>query len=91
MSIDLSKLSPAPWWADNRGRSIDEFHHVVIDRDGKILFDTLNSDAAKKGVSRWDEQGRIDLEFVALARNAFAGDPEAKAWWEANRVKWVKS
>ncbi len=28
-----------------------------------------------------------DLEFVALARNAFAGDPEALVWWEENRVK----
>lgn len=25
-------------------------------------------------------------EFIALARNAFAGDPEALAWWEANRA-----
>lgn len=26
-----------------------------------------------------------DTQFCALARNAFAGDPEALAWWEANR------
>lgn len=28
-----------------------------------------------------------DAEFIALARNAFAGDPEALAWWEANRKR----
>ncbi len=29
----------------------------------------------------------VNAEFIVLARNAFAGDPEALAWWEANRVK----
>ena len=28
-----------------------------------------------------------DSAFCALARNAFDGDPEALAWWEANRKK----
>lgn len=28
-----------------------------------------------------------DLKFWLLARNAFDGDPEALAWWEANRQK----
>lgn len=27
------------------------------------------------------------LRFAALARNAFDGDPEALAWWEANRKR----
>ena len=34
-----------------------------------------------------EEDNLTDLQFAALARNAFAGDPEALAWWEANRVK----
>jgi len=34
-----------------------------------------------------DESAEVSAQFAAMARNAFAGDPEALEWWEANRVK----
>ena len=36
---------------------------------------------------RHSEMNRYDWSFYETARQAFAGDPEALAWWEANRVK----
>lgn len=93
--MDLSKLSPAPWECENHSECSERsVHAFVTDANGKTLFDTLNSDVAvihtehdEYGAHYSDEQGRVDLGFAALARNAFAGDPEALAWWEANRVK----
>ncbi len=34
-----------------------------------------------------DDIGKTAVEFAVLARQAFAGDPESLAWWEANRRK----
>ncbi len=70
--MDLSKLSPAPW--TGRG-SEGGVYGVVSDADGKQIMSAL-----------WPNPV-VHAEFAALARNAFAGDPEALAWWEANRVK----
>jgi hypothetical protein len=39
----------------------------------------------EEGVS--EEAAQTNLAFAAIARNAFDGDPEALAWWEAHRVK----
>ncbi len=61
MSIDLSKLTPAPWEAN-----------------GYMLY---------KPGGRSTDREEADTEFIALARNAFAGNQEALAWWEENRVK----
>ncbi len=68
MGIDLSKLSPAPWF--------------VNPRTGDLCHGDPNDDRDNYPIDDPDAD-----EFVALARNAFAGDPEALAWWEANRVK----
>ena len=34
-----------------------------------------------------NDEGEAACAFAALARNAFDGDPEALAWWEANRKR----
>jgi hypothetical protein len=64
MSLDLSKLTPAPWTYYPGGVYGPEPDEVDV---------------------ACCAQGNTDAEFIALARNAFDGDPEALAWWEANR------
>jgi hypothetical protein len=73
--MDLTRLTPAPCEADDT--------HLVSGRgvwpDGRAR--TLRETA---GFAKFNQAA--DAEFAALAWNAFAGDPEALAWWEANRV-----
>lgn len=76
MSIDISKLTPAPWGVGKQGVSVYGPDHCAV-------VDTCNRPIADDDDVSGEE---CDLEFIALARNAFAGDPEALAWWEANRV-----
>lgn len=45
-----------------------------------------------RGLRYYPKRGGVSpvnnfAEFAALARNAFDGDPEALAWWEANRKR----
>jgi hypothetical protein len=74
MGIDLSKLSAAPWVA--HANDLIGGWAVYPPGEhlglGRSVADFVSKDAA---------------EFIALARNAFAGDHEALVWWEANRVK----
>lgn len=51
-------------------------YYKLLDADGKSIMDTLNSEVAcihddDDGDSGglWDEQGRVDMEFVAIAAN----------------------
>ena len=78
MALDLSKLTPAPWEADGYGGTEDSWDigHPCLDKQGREDF-----------LYRGHEMTKADAEFCALARNAFAGDPEALAWWEENRVE----
>ena len=41
----------------------------------------------RQGTRHQQISKEADAEFIALARNAFDGDPEALAWWEANRKR----
>jgi hypothetical protein len=72
MSIDVSKLPAAPW-------------QYIPGDDGGIVGNIngypvlLAEDDTPSGVA--------SLQFVALARNAFAGDLEALKWWEAHRTQ----
>ena len=77
MSLDLSKLTPAPW----KGKP-GTFDVHEIGEDGCTVCKCWSS-----SFSPPPENARANREFIALARNAFAGDPSALAWWEANRVK----
>ena len=69
--LDLSKLTPAPWEVvtDASGG-----HYIPHHDHFPMLLPECEVDADLAA-----------LEFAALARNAFDGDPEALAWWEANR------
>lgn len=71
--MDLSKLTPAPWHAEPV--------------DG--IWDVTNGPAndARERYSVLEDMTQNNAEFIALARNAFDGDPEALAWWEENRRK----
>ena len=70
MSIDLDKLTPAPWTPCRHMQSASSNAFSLLAPDGKSFCNS-----------------KTDMEFAALARRAFDGDPEALAWWEANRKK----
>lgn len=75
MPIDLTKLTAAPWEVHDGGPN-----HSICAVTGENTCGPL--------FERWDGSGdTTDAEFTCLARNAFAGDLEALAWWEANRSK----
>ncbi|AMV24635.1 hypothetical protein VT84_09580 [Gemmata sp. SH-PL17] len=71
----IAKHNPAPWERETvQNRSEQTAYEVVKDANGKILFDTLNSDVAEihtehdeDGAIRWDETGRINLALAAVA------------------------
>lgn len=69
--MDLSKLTPAPWEV----RKDDDSGTLFIPRPNG--FPMLLE----------EQDDPVPLEFAALARNAFDGDPDALAWWEANRKR----
>lgn len=75
-SMRLSN-SPGPWTVDCRKTEspIDGhkeiFYFVILDANGRVIMDTLNSEVAciedefdEYGSRAWDEQGRIDCELV---------------------------
>ena len=75
--MSLSKLTDAPWEVDDtwlvHGRG-----EPWPDGKKRTLRET-------PGFIKCHEPA--DAVFCAMARNAFAGDPEALEWWEANRVR----
>lgn len=77
--MNLEKLTPAPW------------HYKVSDcAYPHSVFGPSSCDGSSTSVAHsvWThDRAPTDMAFIALARNAFAGDPEALAWWEANRVR----
>lgn len=86
MSIDLTKLTPAPWWSERRfSNECEIVPRIKCARDKNRecgwIADLIG--APYLGY----ESTLANAEFIALARNAFDGDPEALAWWEENRVK----
>ena len=76
--IDMNKLSPAPLTEGDFLLVGDVYH-------GKPYSwaQTPHRDHPAKA--------QEDARFFALARNAFAGDPESLAWWEANRERRTES
>lgn len=88
MTIKPKLLAPAPWEDEAKDTNIrDGAYHVVTDANGKILFDTCNSDVTElheehdeDGAHYWDEAGRINLGFAAMARNAFEVMMR-RHWW----------
>lgn len=71
------KCSPLPWEIENVQLGPERSaYYVVKDDDGKIIFDSLNSDvqeiheeADDGAMCRWDEQARKDLGFACHAAN----------------------
>lgn len=66
------KHSPLPW--SHERRNTNDPHEVMLDANGKSIFDTINSDVAvmeteidEDDVHSWDEQGRADFEFILKA------------------------
>ena len=80
--MSTAKHNPAPWEYENVEQPHDKSAYgVVKDANGKILFDTLNSDVAEihteydgedGSVHRWDEAGRVNLAIAAAAPELLA-------------------
>lgn len=70
MSIDLNKLTPAPWEVSGSGRSDHAICGDATDTGNRPLFE------------RWDgKSDDTDAQFCALARNAF--DVMMRRGWSA--------
>ncbi len=82
----MSQHTPEPWEYENVSQAHDRSAYgVVKDADGKVLFDTLNSDVAviheefdgEDGtVYRWDEAARTNLTLAAAAPDLLAACKE---------------
>ncbi len=73
MPLDLSNLTPAPWfnWSHGETGDFGLFHGAPA--DPREIFDLL------------DHQEPADLEFIAIARNAF--DVMMRRGWYPIRVQ----
>ena len=68
------KATPGPWEDDSQDSRDDRGKvraYAVFGPDGKVLVDTLNSDAAEiheepdeDGINAWDEIGRRNVAFI---------------------------
>jgi hypothetical protein len=95
--VDLAKLSPAPFVAKHTSQPAEELlsaMRAMLAKGGPLCFlvdctITHPDDTAPMTVAFFGNgpAGETNALFFALARNAFDGDPEALAWWEANRRK----
>ena|ERR1051325_5103529 len=75
------KHTPTPYDV-NRVCSEGIAHFTIIDQRGKVIVDTFNSEVAEiheewdhdsdgnSWRNQWDEQGRVDVEFIVRACNA---------------------
>lgn len=89
------KPNPAPWEYENVERPHDsDAYGVVKDANGKILFDTLNSDVAEiyteedEGCfNRWDEQAQVNLTLAAAAPKMLAACKSTAAALAIYRAK----
>lgn len=81
--MDLSKISPAPWVAVEN----PQCDSAMVCYVSQETVEDESVCCAGLDVYHDMEKVKVNAQFIALARNAFAGDPEALAWWEANRVK----
>lgn len=71
MSIDLTKLTPAPWQVRRRN---DEFDFGVVSRvveGGVHMFAVCRTGNNNRTSSNKRDVEDTDAEFIALARNAF--------------------
>lgn len=57
MSIDLTKLTPAPWF-------VNEWDRLVVSKERSIIDELRVADAGSNAP-------KTDMEFIAMARNAF--------------------
>lgn len=65
--------STGPWTVESRkGDRGDPDYYVVLDANGRVIMDTLNSEVAliddEYGPNgshyQWDEQGRVNCELI---------------------------
>lgn len=97
MNLDLSKLTPAPWYAHNPD---DRFcMNVFCVTNSPHEPDTENDDTTgviagtllqtPLTLGRWHDNWEADTEFIALARNAF--DVMMRRGWSPERMgdTWV--
>lgn len=73
------KISKLPWEVDTRKDEHGVQCAVMFDANGKAIFDAYNSEVIcvmeesdEDSFSRWDEQGRLDFEYIAKAVNSHA-------------------
>lgn len=81
--IDLSNLTPAPW------ERFEEDQAQVFEGERLYRYGVWNINqhpiVCMSPVQSELRGDATDMDFIAIARNAFDGDPDALAWWEANR------
>jgi hypothetical protein len=83
------KHNPGPWEYEDRPLREDRSAYgVVKDADGRVLFDSLNSDVAEihqesdeDGVTRWDAAARRNLGLAAAAPNLLDAAKAVLAGW----------
>ncbi len=93
----MPEHNPAPWTCETvQSRENRDAYAVVKDANGKILFDTLNSDVAEiheerdeGSVTRWDETGCINLSLAAAAPDLLAACEAALAACQENIAMWA--
>lgn len=87
--IDLTNLTPAPWkvWkvCHDPDDQVDNDSLAIRAGDGAMVAEAWPM--VGDSVDGFDPAQQANADFIALARNAFAGDPEALAWWEENRTR----
>ena len=81
MTLDLTKLTPAPW--QTAGLNV-----IGKGRKTRRGEEPCTIAACCNGPFAPERETAVaNRDFIILARAAFSGDPEALAWWEANRVR----
>lgn len=87
--MDLSKLTPAPWYVEDSRTGSDMFIYEGDIDHGAMILSGEDRDFSIPVIAVSFEEGRFkeepeDLEFIALARNAF--DVMMRRGWTARMV-----
>jgi len=97
IDIAVERITDAPWQ-----RTMLTIHPAVRGKEGfservGVADATFNENDVAPGFLKMIcecsctrgkyETEQANADFIVVARNAFAGDPEALAWWEKNRAK----
>jgi hypothetical protein len=89
--------SPTPWDVESRcNDGVD--YYLILDANGNVIADTLNSEAAvihedfddEGGLRRWDEQGRVDMTLMAASPDLYSLAKYAATCRKDNTKEWMR-